>query len=338
MEEPWGEEERAASELDSRVEAWDTAYNCECDEECVSSWGDTKATIALAIQEWDDQQQRAAEAEEAAMAGERSEGVLAEELEVMSWQTLRLSTVMLLAMNELADEHAAAAAIGQWRRELQKEVERAAADRGAAEGDEAVVEAVGSGGVLAESPAVDELFDCDYCSCAQYVAAAVAAAVAEAQGAAAVVVAAVASADAAMDMGVDLQIAAALTLAAEAYTMVAEMAALEGTKSELAAAFATATAASYAAYAAAAVAKAALEEQSAVAMDAVAAGLWGAQEEAAMKAVVTALWEADEAATREVKVTMTKAEAVAEAADGIVAEVVAATEAAAAAAAAAKER
>ena len=73
MEEPWGEEERAASELDSRTEAWDTASS-QFGEECVSSMGDTRATIALAIQEWDDQQQRAetsreaAEAEEAAVA------------------------------------------------------------------------------------------------------------------------------------------------------------------------------------------------------------------------------------------------------------------------------
>ena len=101
MEEPWGEEERAASELDSRIEAWDTASS-QFGEECVSSRGDTRATIALAIQEWDDQQQRAAtspllsmfqrETVDAAMAGTRSEGVLAEEPAVGDsrwWQRAR---------------------------------------------------------------------------------------------------------------------------------------------------------------------------------------------------------------------------------------------------------
>ena len=106
----------------------------------------------------------------------------------------------------MADEQAAAACVAQWRREFQ----RAAADREAAEGNEAVVEVARSEGVLAELPAKVEMFGCDFdCTCAEYVAAAVEAAVAEAHGVAAVVAAAVASAGLAMDVGTELEIAAA---------------------------------------------------------------------------------------------------------------------------------
>ena len=64
---------------------------------------------------------------EAAMAGARSEGILAEEPAVGDsrwWQRAR---------DELADREAAAACVAQWRREFQRAAERAAADREAAE-------------------------------------------------------------------------------------------------------------------------------------------------------------------------------------------------------------
>ena len=108
--------------------------------------------------------------------------------------------------------------------------------------------------VLAESLAVDELFCCDFhghCGFAHRDFTIVSLHEQTCRlrmGQAAVVAAAaITAAGITMDTGTNREIAAATKLAAEAYTIVAAMVALEGTEGGLAAAFATATAAPYAA-------------------------------------------------------------------------------------------